>query len=82
MRVKINGKRLDDGQIAELLRLSGYESINRSLLAQGYDLRPLRAPRTFKGGMVTFRFCWVRSDISGKSRMTFRLEANLEAAPV
>ena len=58
--IHLTGKPMKWADVAAVLTNCGFVDIHNSLIAEGYKLQPVRAPRAVKrtATHVTFRFAW------------------------
>ena len=80
MRVLLDGHRLSADEVAELLATLGMQAFAQNLVADGYTMRPVRAPRRMPHNRLTFRLCWVAADPN--AAMVVRLNATIDARAV
>ena len=80
MRVRLDGHRLTDSEIAHLLARLGMTGLAEQLAADGYKLQPARAPRRIPHNRATFRLCWTLRDQD--SVLTVRTTGTINARPL
>lgn len=62
MKIACNGRRLEAWHASELLVAAGGETIADMMAAQGFRLKPMRAPRRLRHGNLVLRFAWEKRD--------------------
>ena len=80
LRLKLDGHRLTDPEVQHLLGVLGMQELAQKLVADGYALKPVRAPRRIPHNRATFRLCWAQRDAD--SVLTVRLNATINARPL
>ncbi|HQU16652.1 MAG TPA: hypothetical protein PLO69_11195 [Gammaproteobacteria bacterium] len=75
MKIALNGRRLNCYSESELLATCGWTTLAATLRAEGFVLRPVRAPRSLKHDRLHLRLTWTRRD--GALTETIRLSAVL-----
>jgi hypothetical protein len=73
MRLRLDGHRMTPAEIVTLLDTMDWTDLNARFVAEGFALRPIRAPKRMRCGRLNFRLCWIRKD--GALIETIRLSA-------
>ena len=79
LRLKLDGHRLTEAEVADLLVTLDMVPFASTLKADGYTLRPVRAPRAIPNNRATFRLCWEARDMNAVR--TLRLAVAIAARP-
>ena len=81
MRLVLDGRRLTTVQMRGLLEACHFAEVSDALLAQGYRLCVVRAPRKFpKDGILRVRFAYTLRDAAGYA-LTVRLNGTVGVDP-
>jgi hypothetical protein len=73
MRLILDGHRLTIAEVLTLLDTMGWREMAAGFSAEGFHLKPIRAPKRMPNGRFTIRLCWQRQD--GMLVETIRLTA-------
>lgn len=80
MLMRLDGKSLSVEQVNFLLDILSFRSVHDEMVAKGYRLNKLRAPRRYPAdGRLTVCFAWTIREPN--SRMTVRLNGTVEVDP-
>ena len=81
MRLNLDGKRMPNAKVVELLALLDWLDLSAALTAQGYHLCPVRARRRPPpDGRLPVRLTWKLAADGGE--MTVRLKGTVAVTPV
>lgn len=75
MMILLNGRRFRRDQVRELLAECGWGELAAHMDADGFVLRPIRAPRRLVNNRLNLRLTWVRQ--VGETVETVRLSATI-----